>query len=151
MCARFGIELTLYINVDYADESNDRRSVSGTAVTLEGAAVSWACSTQRCVMLSTTEEYYVALGEGVKEALFTRVVLSSIYPELSGSRVRFFEDSQGAIALAETPLSSGRSKHIHVRFDYVRATWCEEYQYPVCSFGRAAHGHFDEIPCCAAL
>ena len=31
-----------------------------------------------------------------------------------------FEDNQGAIALAENPISSARSKHIDVRFHFVR-------------------------------
>ena len=32
------MELTVDIDADYVDESNDRRSVSGTVVILEGAA-----------------------------------------------------------------------------------------------------------------
>ena len=70
------LELTLYNDADYTDESEDRRSVSGAVVILVGAAVSWISSTQRCVTLSTTEAEYIGLGEGVKEALFTGVVLS---------------------------------------------------------------------------
>ena len=80
-----GLDLTAYNDADYADKSNNRRSVSGTVITMEGAAVSWACSTQKWVALSTAEAEYVALGEGVKEALFTGAVLSFICPELSGS------------------------------------------------------------------
>ena len=51
-----GLDLTAYSDADYADKSNDRRSVSGTVITLEGAAVSWASSTKRCVALSLAEE-----------------------------------------------------------------------------------------------
>ena len=54
--------------------------------------------------------YYVALGEGVKHALFTGAVLSFVCLELSGSFVRGFEDNQGAIVLAANPLSSARNK-----------------------------------------
>ena len=61
-----GLDLTAYSDADYADKSNDRRSVSGTVLTLGGAAVSWASSTQMCVALSTTKAENVALGEGVK-------------------------------------------------------------------------------------
>ena len=61
-----------------------------TVVTLGGASVSWANSAKRCVTLSTTEAEYVALGEGVKEALFTGEVLSFICSKLSGSCVRVF-------------------------------------------------------------
>ena len=75
-----GLDLTAYSDADYADKSNGRRSVSGMALTLGGAAVSWASSTQRYVTLSTAEAEYVALGEDVKEALFTGAVLSFICP-----------------------------------------------------------------------
>ena len=116
-----GLDLSAYSDADYADKANDRRSVSGTVITLGGAAFCWASSTQRCVTLSTAEAEYVALGEGVKEALFTGAVLSFICPALlSGSCVRVSEDNQGAIALAQNPLSSARSKHIDVRFHFVR-------------------------------
>ena len=55
----------------------------------------------------------------MKEALFTVAVLSFICQELSGSCVRIFEDNQGAIALAENPLSSVRGELIDVRFHFV--------------------------------
>ena len=35
-----GLDLTAYSDADYADKSNDKRSVSGTVITLGGAAVS---------------------------------------------------------------------------------------------------------------
>ena len=92
------LDLTARSDADYADNSNDRRSISETVVTLAGASVSWASSTQRGVTLSTTEAEYVAPGEGVKEALFTGAVLSFICPELSGSCIRVFHVKQAAIA-----------------------------------------------------
>ena len=69
--------------------------------------------------MPTAEAEYVALGVGVKEALFTGAVLSFVCPELRGSCVRVFEDNQGAIELAANPLSSARSKYIDVHFHFV--------------------------------
>ena len=115
-----GLDLTASSDADYADKSNDRRLVSGTVITLGGAAVSWESSTQRRATLSTADAEHVALSKGVKEALFTGALLSFICPELGGSCVRLFKDNQGAIALAESPLSSARSKLIDVRFHFVR-------------------------------
>ena len=80
-----GLDMAAYSDADYADKSNDRRSVSGTVITLRGAAVSWASSTQRCVTLSTAKAVYVALGEGVKEALVAGAVLKFVCPEQTGS------------------------------------------------------------------
>ena len=76
-----GLDLTAYSD---ADSPNDRRSVSGTVVTLGGAAVIWASNTLGYITLPTAEAEHVVLGEGVKEALFMGAVLSFICPELSG-------------------------------------------------------------------
>ncbi|CAB1103407.1 unnamed protein product [Ectocarpus sp. CCAP 1310/34] len=72
------------------------------------------------VSLSSTEAEYIAAGEGVKEALFVRAVLSFVAPEASGSSIQVLEDNQGAIALVQNPLSSGRTKHIDVRSHFIR-------------------------------
>ena len=45
--------------------------------------------------LSTPEAEYIATGDGVKEALFVRAVLSFIAPETSETSVKVIEDNQG--------------------------------------------------------
>ncbi|CAB1112065.1 unnamed protein product [Ectocarpus sp. CCAP 1310/34] len=69
---------------------------------------------------STSEAEYMAAGEGVKEALFVRGVLSFIAPETSGAKIKVLEDNKGALAFIENPFSSARSKHIDVRFHFIR-------------------------------
>ena len=115
-----GLRLNVYADADYASKENDRRSASGTAVILGGTVVSHTSKTQRVVSLSTSEAEYIAAGEGVKEALFVGAALSFIAPETSGASIKVFEDNQGAKALIEDPLSSGRSKHIDVRYHFIR-------------------------------
>ncbi|CAB1116776.1 unnamed protein product [Ectocarpus sp. CCAP 1310/34] len=94
--------------------------MSGIAVTLGGTAVSHTSKSQRVVALSTTEAEYIAAGEGVKEALFVRAVLSFVAPETSWASIQVREDNQGAMTLVQNPLSSARSKHIDVRFHFIR-------------------------------
>ena len=110
----------MYANADYTDKANDKRSVSGIAVTLGGTVESHASKTQHVVSLSTSEAEYIAAGDGVKEATFVRAVLSSIEPETSGPSIKALEENQGDKALIENPLSSGRSKHIDVHFHFIR-------------------------------
>ena len=107
-----GLSLKVYADADYANKDNYRRSVSGIAVTLGGRVVSHVSRTQRVVSLSTSEAEYIAAGDGVKEALFVRAVLSFIAPETCGASIKVLEDKQGTEALIENPLSSARSKHI---------------------------------------
>ena len=43
-----------------------------------------------------------------------------VVPETNGVRIKVAEDTQEAKALIENPLSSARSKHIDVRFRFIR-------------------------------
>ena len=65
-----GSKLSGYVDADYADKANYRRSVSGVAVMLGGTSVIASSTTQHCVTLSTSEAKYVAMAQGAKTALF---------------------------------------------------------------------------------
>ena len=96
------------------------RSVSGVAVMLGGTVVNASSTTQYCVTLSTSEAEYVAMAQGAKTALFTKAVLDFLQAELANETIDLFEDNQGAIAIAENPISGGRTKHIDVRYHFIR-------------------------------
>ena len=105
---------------DYASKDNDRRSVSGVAVMVGGTIGNASSTTQHCVTLSTSEAEYVAMARGAKTALLTKAVLDFLQPELANETIDLFEDNQGAIAIAENPISGGRTKHIDVRYHFIR-------------------------------
>ena len=93
--------------------------MSEIAVALRGTVVSHASMTQHVVSLSTSEAEYIAAGDGVKEDLFVRAVLSFNSPETSEASIKVLEENQGAKALIKNHLSSARSKHIDVRFHFI--------------------------------
>ncbi|CAB1109908.1 unnamed protein product [Ectocarpus sp. CCAP 1310/34] len=107
--SHFGIS---FQSADFASKAADRRSVSGGIVTCGGGAVSWFSRTQKCVTLSTTEAEYVALGDVVKEILFLRQIWRFMLPQVGMPCIPIFEDNQGAIQLAQNPISNSNSKHI---------------------------------------
>ena len=115
-----GLSIDVHADADYADKDYRRRSGSGVAVTLGGTVVSDVSKTQRVVSLSTSKTEYVIAGEGVKEALYVRAVLSFIAPETSGARINVLKNNQGAKSLIENPLSSSQSKQIDVCFNFIR-------------------------------
>ena len=51
----------------------------------------------------------------MKKALFVSGMLQFLRPSRKPSKIDVLEDNEGAITLAENPLSSGRGKHIDVR------------------------------------
>ena len=101
-----------YVDAHYAHKAEDRRSVSGVAVCCGGTLVSWFSRTRKYVTLSTTEAEYVAMANGVKEALHVTGILAFLMPSLEPTSISVCEDNQGAIDLAKKPLSSSNSKHI---------------------------------------
>ncbi|CAB1104027.1 unnamed protein product [Ectocarpus sp. CCAP 1310/34] len=111
----------VYVAADFASKATDRRSVSGALVFVAGMLVVWTSRTQKCVAQSTSEAEYLAMGDGVKEALFEDGMLQFLRPSEKSREIKVLEDNEGAIALADNPLSSGRRKHIDVRHHFLRS------------------------------
>ena len=106
--------------LDFSSKATDRRSVSGALVMFAGACVMYFSRTQRSVTLSSTEAEYVALSDGMKEAIFFRYVWSFIFPGFGSPPITVFEDNKGAIQLAKNPVCTSNSKHIDVRHHFLR-------------------------------
>ena len=113
-------ELLAYVDADYATDVDKRRSVSGGIVMLGGAAISWFSRMQKVSALSTSEAEYIALSEGVKEILFLQQVHSFMGPRMDEYCINVFEDNEGALKMANNPISSHRTKHIDVRHHFIR-------------------------------
>ena len=84
-------------------------------------AISWRAKLQPIVTLSTTEAEYVALTSASQEAIYLRRLFKSLSIGIPGPTV-LFEDNLSAQALAmrDTNEHSDRTKHIDVRFHFVR-------------------------------
>ena len=115
-----GISLEGFADADYAFKATDRRSVSGGLVMCGGASVCWFARTQKCVTLSSSEAEYVALGDAVKELLFLRQVWRFMLPSKVMPCFPVFEDNQGAVQLAQNPVTNSNSRHIGVRHHLLR-------------------------------
>ena len=93
--------------------------MSGVAVMVGSTVVNASSTTQHCVTLSTSETEYVAMAQGVKTALFTKAVWDFLQPGFANETIELFEDNQGAITIAENPISWGRTKNIDVRYHFI--------------------------------
>jgi hypothetical protein len=116
---RGGGGLTAFADSDYAGDEKERRSTSGYIVYMAGGPVSWASRLQGCVSLSTTEAEYVALCEVTKEIVWLQDMLEGLQL-YKKETVTVFQDNQSTIALATNSKVSRRSKHIEVKYHYVR-------------------------------
>ena len=107
-----------YTDVDWAGDPEDRHSTSGNLFLMEGGAVSWLSKRQAVVALSSSEAEYIALSTATQEATWLRRLLSDLRVPLEP--VTLMEDNQGAIAIARNPVAHTRTKHINIRYHYVR-------------------------------
>ena len=112
-------EVIAYCDANYASNKDTRKSVSGFAIFYMGALVSWKSKTQQCVTMSSTESEYVTMSMCVMEMDFVRQVIESAGFEVK-LPMKLYVDNVSAIELAKNFSTSGRTKHIDVRFHYIR-------------------------------
>ena len=121
--AKNGLCLEGYVDSDWGS-SPDRRSISGYCYQLNdtgalNAPISWASCKQRIVALSSTEAEYVAVTDAMKEGNYLRQLLA----DMTGSKkqaIRLHADNQGAIALSKNAVHHKRTKHIDIRYHFIR-------------------------------
>ena len=117
------IELTGFSDADFAGDLDNRRSTTGWAFLVNGTAVSWRSKRQTCVALSTTEAEYISASSATQEAVSCRRVLGQCGYQQSGP-TRLYDDNQSAIRIVKNPEFHERTKHIDVKYHYIR----DQYQ-----------------------
>ena len=108
-----------YSDADWAGDVNDCKSTSGYFFIMSGAAVSWKSQKQTCVALSTAEAEYIALAAATQEATWMRQLLEDLHSGQIEPTV-ICEDNQSAICIAQNPQYHNRTKHIDIKYHYVR-------------------------------
>jgi len=125
--ANFGLEysraggtLVGYSDADFASDVNTRRSTSGFVYLLNGAAISWKSKLQPSVSLSTCEAELYALALAAQEGIWLRRLVSELDMPCRDQTVVLHEDNQGTIALLQNARFSHRTKHVDVKYFFIR-------------------------------
>jgi hypothetical protein len=115
------VDLSLqgYADADWAGRAVDRKTTFGCCFTLGSAMVSWCNRKQSSVALSTAEAEYIALSVAVREAVWLRKVLTDLFDhEMDPTIIHC--DNQSCVKLSENPVFHDRSKHIEIKYHYIR-------------------------------
>lgn len=112
-------ELIAFTDSDYAGDLEDRKSTSGYVFLMSGGAVSWSSRKQPIVTLSTTEAEFVAAAACACQAVWIRRILKKLGHSQEGCTTVMCDNSS-TIKLSKNPVMHGRSKHIDVRFHFLR-------------------------------
>uniref|UniRef100_A0A1Y1N3K4 Reverse transcriptase Ty1/copia-type domain-containing protein n=2 Tax=Photinus pyralis TaxID=7054 RepID=A0A1Y1N3K4_PHOPY len=104
---------------DYASDVDTRKSTTGYVFNMANGAITWCSRRQQTTSVSTTEAEYVAAAEATKEAIWLRHLLSEISGK-SIENVQLYVDNQSAIKLVKNPIFHKRTKHIDVRYHFIK-------------------------------
>jgi hypothetical protein len=110
------IQLHGFTNSDWAGSAEDR-STSGMCFSMGSVMIS--CRKQKFVALSTAEAEYIAACEACTEAVWLRKLISGLFHQVPDSTV-IYCDNQSCIRLSEHPVFHERSKHIEIKYYFIR-------------------------------
>jgi hypothetical protein len=106
-------------DADWATDEKDRKSISGYCFYYLNSLVSWSAVKQKTMALSSTESEYYAMTHAMKEGLWLRLFLK-LHDLPVPHPFPLLCDNQSTLALVQSESVSSRSKHIDIRYHFIR-------------------------------
>jgi len=113
------LALHVYTDSDWGSDKDTRRSTSGFVVLMAGGPVNWLSKLQVIVALSSMEAEYIACFLAVQDIVWIRQLLKDLGLERTRP-TRVYIDNSSARQLAMNPVHHQRSKHIDIKFHWIR-------------------------------
>ena len=137
-CSKTGGDLIAACDASWGDIYETAKSTSGVMFMYKGAALVWYSQTQRCVTHSSTESELVALDATVREFEYLKKIMLEFKLKVPAPAT-VLEDNKSCIQLTEKTTDHQRTKHIRIRYHYVRELVKE-------GLVRMQHQHTDQQP-----
>ncbi|GJS21960.1 retrovirus-related pol polyprotein from transposon TNT 1-94 [Tanacetum coccineum] len=112
------IALTAFADADHAGCQDTRRCTSGSIQFLGDKLVSWSSKRQKSAAISSTEAEYIAMSGCCAQILWMRSQLTDY--GLGFNKISMYCDNKSAIALCCNNVQHSRSKHIDIRFHFIK-------------------------------
>jgi len=112
-------QLVGYNDSDHGSDLVNRRSTGGMAFYLNENLITWNSYKQKTVSLSSCEAEFMAATAAAQQALWLRSLFSEVMKE-KPKAVTLFVDNNSAIALMKNAVFHGRSKHIDIKYHFIR-------------------------------
>ncbi|XP_074336197.1 secreted RxLR effector protein 161-like [Apium graveolens] len=111
--------LSGFSDSDLAGNVDDRKSTGGVAFNLDESLITWISQKQSCVALSSCEAEFMAATAAACHRIWLQRVLNQVCNVKIGP-VTLYIDNRSAIDLAKNPVFHRRSKHIDIRYHFIR-------------------------------
>lgn len=112
-------DLHAYCDADWASNPSNRLSITGYAWFYAGGIIAHASKKQSTQALSSTEAEYMAITHTIQDGLWLRSMFSELHISLP-TPIVIHIDNTGAISLSKEAKNHIRSKHIDVRYHFIR-------------------------------
>ena len=123
-------ETNLEIHCDASWAStHDRKSITGYIITMNNTPIYWRSKTQSVTAQSTTESEYISTNDATKSGRWIQHIYNTqnihTTTTITNKRTNNWEtncfvDCNGAIQLSYNPIISPKSRHIEVKYHYIR-------------------------------
>ena len=115
--------ITGYCDSDWAGDRLTRRSTGAYIIYLGSGPVEWASKLQKLPALSTAEAEYIAMTAPAKSIVWIRWLLFQTGIEAIRTKLSptLFSDNTAAIAMSSNPVHHDRTKHIAIKYHFIRA------------------------------
>ena len=114
-----GVTLHGYVDSDWAESDNSRKSTTGFVMFFNSSLVRWCFKKQQQVATSTAVAEYLALYEAALEVISSRHLLADLgYPQTNPSLVR--EDNTTCMEMTREDAPHKRTKHIDIRYHFTK-------------------------------
>ncbi|XP_059635221.1 secreted RxLR effector protein 161-like [Cornus florida] len=113
------LPITAFSDADWGGSLPDRKSTSGDYYLLCSNIVSWLSKKQDTVSLSTLQAEYIAVSQAASQLLWMHTTLADLGLHFSGAPILYC-DNQSAIAISKNPTLHWKSKHIDIRYHFLR-------------------------------
>jgi hypothetical protein len=111
--------LSGYTDADWAGNVADIKSTSGCCFSLGSTMISWQSRKKSSIALSTADTEYIAACSASCEAIWLRKLLTDLF-DLEMRATVILCDNQSCIKMTENPVFHDRSKHIEIRYHFIR-------------------------------
>lgn len=111
-------KIEAYCDSDWSGDKQDGKSTSGCVIRFNGDVMNWVSKKQKSVAMSSAEAEYIAIAEAVKEVLWYRSWIIEVLKQYVTGTIHC--DNQAAITLTANDTIHERSKHIRLRYHFIR-------------------------------
>ncbi len=121
------VTVCAYSDADWGN-SEDRKSLSGWVVKINGDPISWSCKKQSVVAQSTCEAELYAEAAAINEVLWLKDLIGELGVKITNdvrlniredSGVIVYCDNQSTIKVSKNGIKADRTKHVDIKYHFI--------------------------------